>query len=126
MWALWILIGIIIGLLIGLIISFSKKNSIPKYQRRGILYREYSVSNGGVRVSEFSCQLEVGELERTDKKSKIEIINYIPSGTQHSSESDERKVRKLIDKSWIDSSEIEWITDSLSDQRNQKLNQILN
>lgn len=123
MWILWLLIGALLGILTNLI---PRGGSKSKYLRRGILYREYSVSNGGVRVSEFSCQLEVGEIERTDKKSKIEIINYIPSGTQHSSESDEKKVRKLVDKSWIDSSEIEWITNSLSDQRNQKLNQILN
>lgn len=121
-WLLWLSIGVIIGLSTNLI----PRSSRSKYLRRGILHREYSVSNGGVRVSEFSCQLEVGELERTDKKSKIEIINYIPSGTQHSSESDEKKVRKLVDKSWIDSAEVEWITNSLSDQRNQKLNQILN
>jgi hypothetical protein len=126
MWALWILIGMIIELSIGLIIFFIKKKSKTKYIRRGIIMRQYQVSNLGVKTSEFECQLEIGELERTDKKSKVEIITYIPSGTQHSSEADERKVRKLVDKSWIDSSEVEWITESLSDQRNQKLNQILN
>lgn len=122
MWLLWISIGLIIGVST----RFIKLDKKSPYLRRGILIRQYSVSSHGVKTDEFECQLEVGELERTDKKSKIEIINYIPSGTKHSSESDEKKVRKLVDKSWIESSEIEWITDSLSHQRQEKLNQILN
>lgn len=122
MWILWISIGMILGALTRYI-KIDKKSS---YLRRGILIRQYSVSSYGLKTDEFECQLEVCELERTDKKSKIEIIDYIPSGTKHSSESDESKVRKLVDRSWIESSEIEWITDSLSYQRQEKLNKILN
>lgn len=123
MWLLWISIGVIIGAST----RFIKLDKKSPYLRRGILIRQYSVvSSYGVKTDDFECQLEVGELERTDKKSKIKIINYIPSGTKHSTESDEQKVRKLIDNSWIESSKIEWISNSLIDERNEKLSKILN
>lgn len=122
MWLIWLTIGLVLGILTRYIPINKKSN----YLRRGILIRSYSVTSLGVKTDEFECQLEVGELERTDKKSKIKLINYIPSGTKHSSESDEQKVRKLIDNSWIESSEIEWISNSLIDERNEKLSKILN
>lgn len=122
MWLLWL----IIGLVLGVSTRYIPTNKKSPYLRRGILMRAYSVTSLGVKTDEFECQLEIGELERTDKKSKIKIINYIPSGTKHGNESDEKKVRKLVDNSWIESTEVEWITTSLSDQRNEKLSKILN
>ena len=89
------------------------------------MIRQYQVSTMGTPNGTFEVQFEVGELERTDKKSKVETINCIPSGTKHSDANTIEKVKKLVDKSWIDSSDIEWITESISDKREEKLEKLL-
>jgi len=122
MWLLWIIIGFIFGVMTRFIKSSEKKS---KYIRRGIMIRQYQVSTMGTPNGTFEVQFEVGELERTDKKSKVETINCIPSGTQHSDTNTIEKVKKLVDKSWIDSSDIEWITESISDKREEKLEKLL-
>lgn len=118
MWLLWLSIGTILGALTNFI---PRGKSKPKYLRRGIITKSYQVSSMGVKTGEFEVQLEVGELERTDKKSKIVIINCIPSGSQHADKPSQDKIRKLVDNSWNNSDEIEWITENISDVRNSKI-----
>jgi hypothetical protein len=121
MWLIWLSVGVLLGASTNLI----PRKKPGRYLRRGILFRTYSVHEGSTKTGEMNCQLEVGELERTDKMSKIEIINYIPSGTQHATPETEKNIRKIVDGLWIETSEIQWIVDSVEDQRDKKLEQIL-
>jgi len=126
-----ILIGILIGFILGLPIGFIKwkKKSVPvveKYIRRGILNREFRINENtsGVK-STVHVQYEIGELESTDKLSKVEVIFLTPSQSEYLTDFYKKKFTDLIDKSWVDSSEINWITND-TDIRNRKIDEILN
>jgi hypothetical protein len=125
-----ILIGILIGFILGLPIGFIKwkKKTIPvveKYIRRGILNKEFRINeNGGVKIT-VHVQYEIGELESTDKLSKIEVIVVIPSQSEYLTDFYKKKFTELINKSWIESANINWIT-TASDIRNKKIDQVLN
>jgi hypothetical protein len=125
-----ILIGILIGFILGLPIGFIKwkKKTIPvveKYIRRGILNKEFRINeNGGVK-STVHVQYEIGELESTDKLSKVEVIVLTPNQSEYLTDFYKKKFTELINKSWIESANINWIT-TASDIRNKKIDQVLN
>jgi hypothetical protein len=125
-----ILIGILIGFILGLPIGFIKwkKKTIPvveKHIRRGILNKEFRINeNGGVK-STVHVQYEIGELESTDKLSKVEVIALTPNQSEYLTDFYRKKFTDLIDKSWIESSNINWIT-TAADVRNKKIDQVLN
>lgn len=96
---------------------FNKKENIL---RRGIYLNEYITRD---KTLEFAVQYEIGEIERTKDKSKIVVL----SATSGSSVFGPQK-RNLIERvnySWIDSSQIEWIEHTISDKRNEKINDLL-
>ncbi len=83
------IIGFLIGGLIfgglGFVIGSSKSNKVKdkdnkdqnsesNYIRRGILVNEYS-SGIGINKKSFEVQFELGELESTSTKSKVEVIS---------------------------------------------------
>lgn len=126
-----ILIGILIGFILGLPIGFIKwkKKSVPvveKYIRRGILNREFRINENtsGVK-NKVHVQYEIGELESTDKLSKVEVIFLTPSQSEYLTDFYKKSFTDLIDKSWVESSEINWIT-TTADTRNRKIDEILN
>ena len=126
-----ILIGILIGFILGLPIGFIKwkKKTIPvveKYIRRGILNKEFRINenNGGLKNT-VHVQYEIGELESTDKLSKVEVIFLTPSQSEYLTDFYRKKFTDLIDKSWIESTNINWITTTV-DVRNKKIDQVLN
>jgi len=126
-----ILIGILIGFILGLPIGFIKwkKKTIPvveKYIRRGILNKEFRINeNGGGVKSTVHVQYEIGELESTDKLSKVEVIVLTPNQSEYLTDFYKKKFTELINKSWIESANINWIT-TASDIRNKKIDQVLN
>ena len=124
-----IFLGILIGLILGLPIGFIKWKKKPvvveKYNRRGILQKEFSTTDGITgRKSTIEVQYEIGELESTDKLSKIEVISFTPANSEYHTDYYKKKLTELIDKSWIDSKDINWIT-TAADKRNQKIDQLL-
>jgi len=125
-----IFLGILIGFILGLPIGFIKwkKKAIPvveKYIRRGILNKEFRINDNtsGVK-STVHVQYEIGELESTDKLSKVEVIILTPSQSEYLTDFYKKKFTDLIDKSWIESANINWIT-TTADVRNKKIEQIL-
>jgi hypothetical protein len=124
---------IYLGILIGIIVGFSfskikwkKKPIVEKYIRRGILKKEYTTTDAITgRKNTISVQYEIGELESTDKLSKVEVITLTPSQSEYLSDFYKKKLTELIDKSWIDTKEINWIT-TTADVRNKKIDEILN
>jgi len=85
--------------------------------RRGILNKEFRINeNGGVK-STVHVQYEIGELESTDKLSKVEVIVLTPNQSEYLTDFYKKKFTDLIDKSWITTT---------ADVRNKKIDQILN
>jgi hypothetical protein len=126
-----ILIGILIGFILGLPIGFIKwkKKTIPvveKHIRRGILNKEFAINdNTSGNKSTVWVQYEIGELESTDKLSKVEVIVLTPNQSEYLTDFYRKKFTDLIDKSWIESTNINWIT-TAADVRNKKIDQVLN
>lgn len=121
-----IIIGIIIGFFIGSLSIFFKfkKNILGTKEihlRRGLISKEFTDSLGSFKV-----QIEIGEIERTDLKSKIEIINMIIVNTKHDDVVTRRLISNMVNNSWIRSDDIEWIVPMKSDVREDKINKILN
>ena len=121
MWLLWVSIGFIVGALT----RFIKTKKKSKYTRRGIIFKQYQVTTAGLARGSFEVQLEVGEIEKTDKRSKIMVIGCIASASEHNDSDSIEKVKKLVNCSWERSEDIEWITESIEDIRNEKLDKIL-
>jgi hypothetical protein len=124
-----IYLGILIGLVLGLPIGFIKWKKpvvVEKYIRRGVLEKEFSVTDGITGKSKtIHVQYEVGELESTDKLSKVEIISFTPANSEYHTEFYKKKLTELINNSWLESKGINWIT-TAADVRNKKIDEILN
>ena len=122
---LGILIGIIIGVLFTItlanIANKEEKVDIEKYIRRGLLQKNFTTNlNGSVDV-----MYEIGELESTGSLSKIEVIELKADTSEYNSEFQKKRLTEMIDKSWVNSKDITWIT-TTSETRNKKIDQILN
>jgi hypothetical protein len=126
-----IYLGILIGFILGLPIGFIKwkKKSTPvveKYSRRGLLQKNFSVTGElTTRTKSVDVQYEIGELESTDKLSKIEVIVLKADQSEYNSEYNKKRLLDMVDKTWISSDDITWIT-TAADKRNKKIDEILN
>lgn len=124
------ILSIIIGFFLGCGVTLyfkrtlktSKKN---KYLRRGIYDHTFDATSSSSKVEKVSAQFEVGELERTVNKSKIEVIRVTPNQSEYSTENYKKKMIDLINHSWISSNSFDWIEDDMSEKRNQKIEQLL-
>ena len=126
-----IYLGILIGFILGLPIGFIKwkKKPIPvveKYSRRGLLEKSFSVTDAlTTRKSTVEVVCEIGELESTDKLSKIEVIEIKSNQSEYNTDYNKKRLTDMVDKTWVISSEITWIT-TAADKRNKKIDEILN
>jgi hypothetical protein len=126
-----IYLGILIGFILGLPIGFIKwkKKSEPvveKYSRRGLLEKSFSVTDAlTTRKSTVEVVCEIGELESTDKLSKIEVIEIKSNQSEYNTDYNKKRLTDMVDKTWVISSEITWIT-TAADKRNKKIDEILN
>ena len=126
---LGILIGIIIGVLFTItlanIANKEEKVDVEKYIRRGLLQKGYaSTDNNGDKIK-IDVMYEIGELESTGSLSKIEVIELKADKSEYNSEYQKKRLTEMIDKSWVNSKDITWIT-TTSETRNKKIDQILN
>jgi len=133
MFYLYYILGIITGIFLLKIYQLIKinkqkqKTKKPKYLRRGIYTNSYTISNSGVHTGSVDVQFEIGELEKTSNKSKVEVINISTSNAEYNREGPSRdRLVSMINISWIDSNLIEWIEDPIQKIRDEKLNEILN
>jgi len=123
--------GIILGYITKHIIQvFKNKNNKTKktneYLRRGIYNNSYTISRQGSKIGEVSVQFEIGEIERTSVKSKVRVITLKASSAEYNKGGDDYdKLKSMIDNSWLNSNEIEWIEDPIDKIRDEKLNKIL-
>jgi len=122
---LGILIGFILGLPIGFI-KWKKKPVVEKYSRRGLLKKNFSVTdNLSNRKSSVDVMYEIGELESTDKLSKIEVIDLKSDQSEYNTDYNKKRLTDMVNKTWLGSDEITWIT-TAADVRNKKIDKILN
>lgn len=102
-----------------------KKEYIPP--KRGLLKNEYSAHDGITGKSEnIAASLEILEIESSDTKSKVKVLEIIIDKSRYNTEDWKKKIRAMTDNTWIDSSSIEWINKSKSTERAEKLDKILN
>lgn len=126
-----IFLGILIGFILGLPIGFIKwkKKSVPvveKYSRRGLLQKSFSITDQiTTRKSTVEATYEIGELESTEKLSKIEVIELNSDQSEFNSEYNKKRLADMVNKTWVSSSDITWIT-TAADTRNKKIDEILN
>jgi hypothetical protein len=126
-----IYLGILIGFILGLPIGFIKwkKKSTPvveKYSRRGLLQKNFSVTDNLTdRKNTVDVQYEIGELESTDKLSKVEVIELKSDKSEYNTEYNKKRLLDMVDKTWVSSDDITWIT-TAADKRNKKIDEILN
>jgi len=126
-----IYLGILIGFILGLPIGFIKWKKKPapvveKYSRRGLLEKSFSVTDAlTTRKSTVEVVCEIGELESTDKLSKIEVIEIKSNQSEYNTDYNKKRLTDMVDKTWVISSEITWIT-TAADKRNKKIDEILN
>ena len=125
---LGILIGFILGLPVGFI-KWKKKPTPPvveKYSRRGLLQKNFSVTDNITnRKNTVDVQYEIGELESTDKLSKIEVIELKADQSEYNTDYNKKRLLDMVDKTWVSSDDITWIT-TAADLRNKKIDKILN
>lgn len=119
---IFLAIGIIIGFGLGRIPT--KRKDKKPYLRRGIYNRDYTATKMG-NSETISVQFEIGEVESTGTKSKIEIISYKVNKTGYNSMSDKTMLYDLVNNSWVEQKDIEWIVDSAAEMRDKKINEIL-
>jgi len=113
----------VLGFLVGNSKSEDTKTKEPKYTRRGIWTNDYSIGSGDKRKS-LEVQFELGELESTSTKSKVQVISMSVSKSEFNNESTKKTLSGMINYTWLSSSDIEWIDDT-SKNRNDKIDQIL-
>lgn len=128
-------IGFIAGSLCGMLISFvynrlhfvSEKRKVKKYIKRGLYTSTFTKTYGGSdsRKKSYEAVAEIGLLERTKTKMKIEIIGEIR--TSISSDDNDIKQLKQIIEGWRDNDDenIEWFEEHPADVRVGKIDDIL-
>ena len=102
------------------------KNESPKVnKRRGIYNKSFSATKG-ISKSSVDCQYELEEIERTKNKSKVKVLSLKPGSSKYLESNWLKQFKDIINETWIDSSEIDWIEDDLAEKRNQKIDELLN
>ncbi len=123
------ILGLVIGgLLFGFLgfkLGTKEEEKVEKYIRRGIWTNSYTVSNGGISKKSFDVQFELGEIESTKDRSKVEVISMVSSSSEYNDVITHKKLSIMVNNTWMLSSDIDWIDDK-SKIRNDKINKILN
>jgi hypothetical protein len=102
----------------------SSKNKI--IGRRGIFTKNLQAEDKLGNVTHITCEIEVEEIESTDTKSKIKILSIISDRSQYNTQGYKKEIMNMVNKTWILSNNIEWINNSKSSIRANKINEILN
>jgi len=127
---IYLIIGFLLGITTNILFLKINKNknskSVP-FLRRGIYSTSYSISDSSSYDSEsIAVQYEIGEIEYSNGKSKVKTIDLSTSRSRYNKSGTYKdNLCAMIDNTWLDSSEIEWI-DSSVQQRDDKINKILN
>ena len=121
-------LGIFIGLILGVsstclyFLSKSKDKKVKeKFLRRGIWTNTYTTVGG----KSFDVQFELGELEKTSERSKVEVISMTTNQSEFNTDLTKKRIGDMVNNTWLKSEGIEWIEDDVAKKRNDKIEQIL-
>ena len=125
---LYFTVGLILGTVITTIcflfigpLVFKKKND---GKRKGLYEQSYKKRGDGDIID---VQFEVVEIERSDKRSKIKVLSLTASKNEYNKKGfKQSSLISMVDNSWVDCDNIEWLIKPVVDQRNDKINEILN
>ena len=125
--------GIIIGFFLGSgsvlgigVFALRKKEKETKGRRGLIRYSYTSKDIYGLTKGKYIATYEVIEVERTDVKSKVKVLDVKSSDpSANQSGSDRTYLISYMNNTWQESSEIEWIQKPIDEQRDEKLNELL-
>ena len=93
----------------------------PIILRKGLIERSYTLG-----TESFSVDFEIGEIERSQTKSKVIVLSIVASNSGINSNSNTmNNLKKFIDNTWISHNLIEWLIEDASVNRNKKINEIL-
>jgi len=105
---------------------FKRKTKQELNQRKGLLIKNFSVSNAYTgKTGTIQGEFEILELERTNTKSKVKVIDCHSNKSDCNSDQNKQELIKMVDGSWILSKEIEWIERSKQEERDEKLDELL-
>ena len=123
---LYVILALIMGFFLGCGVTlYVKKDTKSKYLRRGIYDHQFEATDLLDNKTKIDVQFEVGELEKTSTKSKIEVISVTPNMSEYSTDTYKSRLKSLINHTWISSSDFDWIEDDLAQKRNSKIDEIL-
>lgn len=117
---LGILFGLVLGIAGTLIFNSLQNKEKKKFIRRGIWSNSYTSGN-----ESFNVQFELGELEATSKRSKVKVISMVASQSRYNNMSTKLKLKEMVDLTWMNSDDIEWIEEDLAKKRNDRIDEIL-
>ena len=110
----------ILSFVTGYFISyFISHRKVKSNNRRGILKRSYTST-----TDTFDVQFEVEEIDSSETKSKLHVINCIPSMSDYTGVVYKEKLKSLVENFWIESTEVEWVI-TKSSARAKKIDDIL-
>lgn len=112
-------------ILTSILFLYVKKRKKVTFLRRGLLQNSYSAYEGGSKES-VVANLEVAEIESTEVKSKVKVLEISFNNSKYNTTKWKEKIKTLVDNTWINTSDIEWINKSKSTERAEKLDKILN
>lgn len=93
----------------------------PIILRKGLIERSYTLG-----TESFSVDFEIGEIERSQTKSKVIVLSIVASNSGINSNSNTmNNLKKFIDNTWISHNLIEWLIEDASVNRDKKINEIL-
>ena len=124
---LYFTVGLILGTVITTIcllfigpLVFKKKND---GKRKGLYEQTFQTPQG----DKIDVQYEIIEIERSDKKSKIKVVSLISNKNVYNKQGlEQNSLISMVNNSWVNSNNIEWIIKTIVDQRDDKINKILN
>ena len=125
--------GIIIGFFLGAgsilsigVIANNKSESKRKGRRGLIRYSYATKSIHGFTMGKYIATYEVIEVERTDVKSKVKVLDVKSSDpSANQSGADRTYLISYMNNTWQDSDGIEWIQKPINEQRDEKLSELL-
>jgi hypothetical protein len=90
--------------------KYSKSvKSEKNYLRKGLYTHEYTVTRGEDKISDIVVNFELGEIEKSGTKSKVIVLDLKSSNSEYNNSFQKDKIKSMIENSWIDSKEIDWI-----------------
>jgi hypothetical protein len=112
---------------------FKRRKNKPIELRKGIVELGFNYTDNKSGQRKYcTTEVEILEISRTDKKSKIQVLDTHSLIPEWNAPSRKKELTDLYNNSWINTKDIKWIEfigidpNDLSAIRDKKLNEILN